>query len=345
MRLLIAMMKHETNTFSPIVTDWARFESWGAYRGDDAVRAFEHTGMPVGAYIELARAADAEIVTPMAAEAMPSGVVTAAAYRRLTEPILEAVARGGFDAALLDLHGAMVAETTDDGEGTLLESIRALAPNLPIAVTCDLHCNLTRRMVENCTALIGYKTYPHVDMHKVARQVGRIVLDSLTGAAKPVMAWGHAPLLSQTLCQGTADEPMRTLIAMAGEAERDGLLAATVFGGFPMADMADAGSSAVVVADGDATAAHAARDRLVAALWERREDFIYRPEPLRDAVARAAKLADGPVILLDHADNCGSGGTQDVIARFLFGMITKEERAPVEMLLPGPVEATTSPRK
>ncbi len=313
MRLLIAMMKHETNTFSPIVTDWARFDSWGAYQGGDVISAFEHTGMPVGAYIELARAENAEIVTPMAAEAMPSGIVTADAYRRLTEPILEAVARGGFDAALLDLHGAMVAETTDDGEGTLLESIRRLAPNLPIAVTCDLHCNLTRRMVENCTALIGYKTYPHIDMHKVARQVGRIVLDSVAGKTAPVMAWGNAPLLSQTLCQGTADEPMRTLIAMTREAEKDGLLAATVFGGFPLADMPDAGSSAVVVADGDAAQAAAVRDGLVAALWERRADFIYKPEPLRDAVARAAKLTDGPVILLDHADNCGSGGTQDVM--------------------------------
>ena len=313
MRLLIAMMKHETNSFSPIATPWQRFVDWGAFQGADVVKAYRGTAMPIGSYIELAEAAGAEIVSPMAAEAMPSGIVSADAYRRLTDPILEAVARGGIDAAMLDLHGAMVAEETPDGEGTLLERMRALAPGLPIAVTCDLHANLTQRMVANCTALIGYKTYPHVDMHIVGRQVGRILLDALYGKAKPVMAWGNRPILAQTLRMGTDDEPMKGLVEAARAAERDPILAATVFGGFPLADMPDAGLSAIVVADGDAAAAAAARDRLLDQAWARKEDFIYRHEPLADAIGRARKLDHGPVLLLDHADNCGSGGTQDVM--------------------------------
>ena len=156
MRLVIAMMKHETNTFSPIRTDWRRFEEWGAYFGAEARRAYEGTAMPFGAYLKLAREVGAEAVTPVAAEAMPSGPVEKAAYETMETPILEAV-RAGCDAAFLDLHGAMVAETTPDGEGTLLESIHAIAPDLPIAVTCDLHANLTEAMVRNSTALIGYK--------------------------------------------------------------------------------------------------------------------------------------------------------------------------------------------
>ncbi|HWG78628.1 MAG TPA: M81 family metallopeptidase, partial [Stellaceae bacterium] len=164
MRLVIAMMKHETNTFSPVRTDWQRFRDWGAYLGPEARRAYEGTAMPIGAYLQLAREVGAEVVTPVAAEAMPSGPVAAEAYELMASAILDAVRRG-CDAAMLDLHGAMVAATTPDGEGTLLERIRAVAPDLPIAVTCDLHANLTERMVRNCTALIGYKTYPHVDMH------------------------------------------------------------------------------------------------------------------------------------------------------------------------------------
>src|SRR5215468_10230970 len=192
MRILIAMMKHETNTFSPVKTDWQRFLDWGAYFGADALKAYDGTGMPMAAYIELAREAGAEIVTPVAAEAMPSGPVTAEAYERMSAAILDAVAVG-CDAATLDLHGAMVAETTEDGEGTLLERIRALAPGLPIAVTYDLHANLSDKMVRNCTALIGYKTYPHVDMYEVGKQVGTILLRALKGEAKPVMAWGRRP--------------------------------------------------------------------------------------------------------------------------------------------------------
>ena len=315
MRLVIAMMKHETNTFPPIRTDCQRFLDWGAYLGDEARRAYEGTGMPMAAYIDLAKEIGAEIVTPVAAEAMPSGPVTADAYERMSSAILEAVARG-CDAAMLDLHGAMVAETTPDGEGTLLERIRAIAPGLPIAVTCDLHANLSDKMVQNCTGLIGYKTYPHVDMYAVGKQVGEILLRALAGKIRPVMAWGSRPLLAQTLRMGTDDEPMKSLIAMARNAEAGGLLAATVFGGFPLADTAAAGLSAICIADGDAGAARRTTEELLAAAWARREDFLYRHEPLDQAVARAkaaAEGAGGPVLLLDHADNTGSGGTQDVM--------------------------------
>ncbi|HXY99258.1 MAG TPA: M81 family metallopeptidase [Stellaceae bacterium] len=312
MRLVIAMMKHETNTFSPIKTDWQRFVEWGAYLGPAARHAYEDTAMPIGAYLKLAREVGAEVVTPVAAEAMPSGPVAAEAYALMSQAILDAV-RQGCDAALLDLHGAMVAETAPDGEGTLLERMRAVAPDLPIAVTCDLHANLTDRMAENCTALIGYKTYPHVDMHDVGEQVGRILLRAMAGEIRPAMGWSRRPLLAQTLRMGSDDEPMRSLIAEARTEERRGLLAATVFGGFPLADMADAGMSAICIADGDRQEAQAAAERLMAAAWERREDFLYRPEPLAQAVARAKAMTEGPVLLLDHADNVGSGGTEDVM--------------------------------
>ena len=312
MRLVVAMMKHETNTFSPVRTDWQRFLDWGAYLGAEARRAYEGTAMPIGAYLKLAREIGAEVDTPVAAEAMPSGPVAADAYALMSDAIVAAVRRG-CDAAMLDLHGAMVAETTPDGEGTLLERIRAVAPDLPIAVTCDLHANLTERMVRNCTALIGYKTYPHVDMHIVGEQVGRILLRAMNGEIRPAMGWSRRPLMAQTLRMGTDDEPMRSLIAAARAEERRGLLAATVFGGFPLADMADAGMSAICIADGDRAAATAAAERLMTAAWKQREAFLYRPEPLTDAVARAKDMSEGPVLLLDHADNVGSGGTQDVM--------------------------------
>jgi len=106
---------------------------------------------------------------------------------------------------------------------------------------------------------------------------------------------------------------MGSLLAMARESEGDGILAATVFGGFPLADFRDAGLSAVVVADGDAEHAQGVCDRLLDAAWHLRADFIYRSEPLHQAIARARRLPEGPVILLDHADNAASGGTQDVM--------------------------------
>jgi microcystin degradation protein MlrC len=318
MRILVAMMKHETNTFSPVVTDWARFQSWSGYLGEDARKAYAGTGMPFGAYMEMAEAAGHEVVTPIAAEAMPSGTVEAETYEFMVEQILTAV-RDGCDAAMLDLHGAMVAEATDDGEGTLLERMRAINPDLPICVTYDLHTNLTQRMIDNCTCLIGYKTYPHIDMVEVGTQIGKVLMAHIEGKVDPVMAWGRPPLLAQTLRMGHEDEPMKGLIALTREAEAEpGVLAATVFGGFPLADFHDAGSSVCVVTNGDQALANLWRDRLMAKLWENREEFVYRGEPLDQAVSSAKQAgitpADNkPVLLLDHADNVGSGGTMDVM--------------------------------
>ena len=321
MRFLVAMMKHETNTFSPIPTDLQRFRDWGLYEGEAVVRAYRGTNHPLAAFLDIAAQEGAEVVTPIAAEAMPSGPVHRAAYEYLTGRILDALAKGGFDAAFLDLHGAMVAADEPDGEGGLLERVRQIAPGLPIAVTFDMHGNMSERIVANATAINGYKSYPHTDMYAAGLQIGRVLMRALKGEIAPVIAWGGLPLLAQTLRMGTADEPMRTMQQMCRDAEREpGILAASVFGGFPMADIAIAGLSAIVVADRSRQTADAVVDRLLDAAWARKADFIYRHEPLEQAVARAKTLTEGPVVLLDHADNVGSGGTSDsmtVIAELL----------------------------
>ena len=313
MKIVIAMMKHETNTFSPLVTDWQRFENWGVYFDRNAFEAYQHTGMPMAAYIDLATEIGAEIVTPVAAEAMPSGRVKADVYERLSDAICEAVDKG-CDLALLDLHGAMVAEQTDDGEGTLLERLRSIDPDLPIAVTCDFHCNLTPKMVAHCTALIGYKTYPHVDMYDVGFQVGQIVLDSIMGDCDPVMAYHQLPLLTHTLKQGTDDQPTQSLIDTCREAEtRHPILAASFFGGFPLADIPHAGASTLVVADKNREEALQLSKTIATLAWGKREHFVYHCNSLREQIQQAKQLTEFPVILLDHEDNCGSGGTQDVM--------------------------------
>ena len=321
MRFLVAMMKHETNTFSPIPTDLQRFRNWGLYEGEAVSRAYRGTNHPLAAFLDIAAEAGAEVVTPIAAEAMPSGPVRRETYDYLTGRILDALAKGFFDAAFLDQHGAMVAEGEPDGEGGLLERIRRIAPGLPIAVTFDMHGNMSERIVANATVINGYKSYPHTDMYETGMQIGRVLMRALKGEIVPAMAWGSVPLLAQTLRMGTADEPMKTMQQMCGGAEREpGVLAASVFGGFPMADIEIAGLSAIVVTDRSREKAEGVVDRLLDAAWARKADLIYQHEPLEQAVARAKSLTEGPVVLLDHADNVGSGGTSDdmtVIAELL----------------------------
>ncbi|NNG05005.1 MAG: M81 family metallopeptidase [Inquilinus sp.] len=313
MRVVIAMMKHETNTFSPVPTPLERFGKDGPAWGLDALAAYAGTATPMGAFIDLARAEGAEIVTPVAAEAWPSGPVDDDAYARLSDAIAEDVAKG-CDLVLLDLHGAMVTESHEDGEGELVARLRGLAPTTPIAVALDLHGNLSDRIVDNADVVTGFKTYPHTDMYETGQQAGSIAFRALKGGCRPAMVWGSRPMLPHIMRQGTADAPMHELIAAARRAEEEGALAVSVFGGFPHADIRDAGLSVVAVTDGDHEAAIRIRDEILDQAWSARHDFVYRSEPAAAAVARAARLDQGPVLLLDHCDNCGSGGTQDVTA-------------------------------
>jgi microcystin degradation protein MlrC len=312
MKFVIARMQHETNTFSPMPTPLANFGPNGPYFGRDAYAAMKGTRTQMGAYLALAEDFGAQIVTPVAGDSPPSGTVAAQAYNTMCEAMLEAVAKG-CDALFLDLHGAMVVESTDDGEGDLLERIRQIAPRLPVCVALDLHANLTGKMVHNCDVLTGYKTYPHIDAYEAGELAGRILIRYLQGEIKPVMAWGSRPVLAQTLRMCTEEYPMRDFIRAAKDAEQRGMLAATAFGGFPQTDIPDMGVSAVVVADGDEAGAKAECKRMLDLAWQRKADFIYHAEPLKQAIARAKQYTEGPVLLLDHCDNCASGATQDVM--------------------------------
>jgi len=320
MKLVIAQMKHETNTFSPVPTPLARFARGSEVppEGDAAVAAYRGTGSAIGAFIELAEAAGASFTVPIAAAAAPSGPVDDAAYEHIAGRIVAAV-RAGCDAVLLDLHGAMVTRTYEDGEGELLRRLRAVAPGVPIGVALDMHTNLYDAMAANASVLAGYQTYPHVDMLETGQRAGRALLAQLAGRARPTMAWGRQPMLPHVMRQGTDDSPNRELQARCREMEAQGALAASVFVGFPNADIEFAGLSAVVVTDNDPALARRWCDELLERAWSARAQFVYTPEPLAQSMARARSLADakppgsGPVVLLDHSDNCASGGTMDTM--------------------------------
>jgi len=317
MRLLIAMMKHETNTFSPVPTPLARFGNGpGPLYGEAAIRAYRGTGTGLGAYLDLAEREAADIVLPIAAGAPPSSPVEDVAYAKITDTICEAVARGGFDGIMLDLHGAMVSESFEDGEGQFLKRLRAIDPTTPIAVSLDMHANLYDEIITNATVVTGYRTYPHVDTYETAKLAGEILLRAIRGEAKPVMAWGNVPMLPHVMRQGTDDHPNKELQHRCAAMSAEGALAASLFTGFPHADIANAGLSAVVVTDGDRKLAEDLRDELLGRAWVEREAFVYSIEPMQRSVARAKALppsqpGEGPVVLLDHYDNCASGGTMD----------------------------------
>ncbi len=315
MRVGIAEMSHETNTFSPVVTDLARFSGGRAQplEGAKALAVYRGTGSCLGGYIKVAEARGHEVVMGIAAGAPPSGPVEDDAFEYMCGRIVALA--GACDALLLDLHGAMVTRTYDDGEGELLRRIRASAPDLPIAVALDMHANITEDIVRLSTLVTGYHTYPHIDMDSTAERAANKLFDALEGNTQICMRWGNAPMLPHVMRQGTDDHPNRALQEQAMAFEAEGALAVSLFTGFPHADIHDAGLSVIAVTDGDAAGAERIVETLLDQAWDDRHDFVYALEPLETSMARACELAqspgDGPVLLLDHYDNTASGGTMD----------------------------------
>ena len=313
MKILLARMNHETNTFSPIATPLTAFGDDGPLEGYAAYLAVKGTRTGIAAFIELAEAAGHEVVVAISATANPSARVAASAYTYICDTIVAAAA--GCDAVMLDLHGAMVAENSEDGEGDLLARVRSALPHAPIAVALDLHGKMTDKIINNADVVISFKTYPHIDMYETGEHAARLLLEMIAGRSRPVMAWRRLPLMVHTLCSRTDIGPMHHAVSMAKAAEKDGMLGVSVLAGFSLADIAAPCISVVVVAEATQQEAERVADEIADDIWAQRAGFIYNSEPLNTSITRASNQAalpgPGPVLLLDHGDNCMSGGTCD----------------------------------
>ncbi|HSS63725.1 MAG TPA: M81 family metallopeptidase, partial [Gammaproteobacteria bacterium] len=172
-RVLVAGFRHETNTFSKLPTDLSAYQARDLYYGDDIVSQFAGTRTEVAAIVDVAKKYRWDLIPSVYADATPSGKVTREVFDHVSGVLLKALEQDGpFDAILLCLHGAMVTEHADDGEGALLSLVRdSVGPVIPIGVTLDLHANVTDRMAALADVMVSYRTYPHVDAYEVGREV------------------------------------------------------------------------------------------------------------------------------------------------------------------------------
>jgi microcystin degradation protein MlrC len=309
MRVGIAGVWHETNTYSARMTTLEDFEALELLRGPEIIDRHAGTGTVVGGMI----AAPAFEPVPLAtAGAWPAGRVTRDALDAIFDRLDGALGRERVDAVLLDLHGAMVAEGVDDVELEILRRVRGLLGEVPLVAVHDLHGNPSPGTVELCEAFVAYDTYPHVDMRERGTEAATLVARILGGETLRAII-GKLPLLSTPLGQATDAPPMRDLAAHARRLEqRDGIVRVSLLPGFPFSDVARAGFSIVVTFAGNAEAtAREVVEELRSEVERRTADFAVAREPADDAVRRALAAESGPVVLVDVADNIGGGGPGD----------------------------------
>ncbi len=314
MRVAIGGIVHETHTFSSAPTTLESFRARHFLLGEDLF-TFAGTKTSLGGAIEAAKKEEGlELIPTLYAAATPSGLVTRQAFDHLSALLLDSIERAKLlDGLFLVLHGAMVVEGIDDAEGHLLAKARDLVgEGTPIVATLDFHANISPLMVEKADILVGYDTYPHIDAYERALEAGRLLAATLRRELRPTVALRKPPLMPMPQGMYTDRSPMKELIEVAHDMEReDKVVTITVAGGFPYSDIEVAGMGIVVTTDGDQQLAEAKAEELANLAWERRSQFLVNAVPVEEAVRQAMEAREGPVILVDGADNIGGGAPGD----------------------------------
>jgi len=318
MRIISGGIQHETNTFAEGMTTLADFirdsHAGDQLAGHDTViERYSDTGTIHGGYLAAAERVGFELVPVLNTRAYPSGMVARQTFDQLCELLTSRIAAElPADGILLDLHGAMVTEEYEDAEAEIVRRVRELVPDdIPIVVTLDLHANISPALAERATVIIGYDTYPHVDMRERGEEAAELISRIVRGEVQPQQAYRQLPLLTMPPMQCTLRQPMQDIVAQLHALEAEaGILTATIAMGFPFADIRDMGVTVLATADGDLQQAEEAVERLATILWQARDNL----QPQLTTIERAIQLSqqqEGLVIFTDGSDNPGGGAPCD----------------------------------
>jgi microcystin degradation protein MlrC len=320
MRLFIAGLDTETNTFSPIPTGRESFEECLLAHGDATGRPLNCCSSQLDVWRRLGEARDWTVIESLCAVAEPGGVTSRLVYESFRDEILADLRRAGrVDCIILAFHGAMVADGYDDVEGDVLAHIRALVgARVAIGAELDLHCHITERMTREATAIVLYKEYPHTDIEQRAAELFQIILDAAEARTRPVMATFDCRMIGLYRSQ---EQPLRAFVDRMKSFEgQDRILSVSFAHGFPWGDVPDIGAKMLVVADDDKSNAERLAERLGREVYGMRKALSPCLLSIDDALDRAVASRGGPVILADCSDNAGGGAPSDstfIIRRIL----------------------------
>ena len=313
LRIAIGSLMQEANTFVPFRTDVATFEANYLRRGDEVLTGFGAARVEVPGFLDVLREAGAEPAPLLAGHAGSGGPLTRAAFDALVGEMEDRLRRAGpVDGLLLALHGAMTVEDNPDAEGEITARLRqVLPPGTKVAVSLDLHAHVTPAMLHPDTVLIGYREYPHIDMFETGQRTARLLLDTIAGRRRPVMALAKRPMIVSPVNARTGDGPLAAIVAEARRMEADGrVLHASLFPVQPWLDIPDLGFAALACADGDQAAAQRAADALADMAWAARDAFDPDLTPLDEAV-RIGLDSPGTTVVGDAGDSPSGGAAAD----------------------------------
>jgi len=311
MRVFTATLATETNTFAPMPTGLASYQERGYFAAGQHPDQLTFFAAPLWALRQRAPALGWHVIEGMVAMAQPSGTTTRVAYETLRDELLADLrAAMPVQMVLLGLHGAMVADGTDDCEGDLLQRVRAIVgPDVVVGAELDPHHHLSDAKVRHADLLIAFKEYPHTDILARAYELVDLCAATAAGKIKPVAAVVDCEMIAMV---HTTRQPARGFVDRIQSLEgKNGILSISIAHGFPWGDVPDMGTKVLVYADGDATKAQRLARQLADELIGMREALDAPSPGIDEALDEALAVPAGPVVIADGADNPGGGAPGD----------------------------------
>lgn len=317
MRIAVASFQHETNTFSPRPTEFADYlqvDSWpGLLLGEEVTEVLAGLNIASEGFIQAAKQRGHSIVPVNWCSAEPGGKVTDATFERIMQLVLDGLQQAvPFDALFLDLHGAMVSETYDDGETEVVRRIREIfGQQLPVVASLDFHANLSAAFVDSVEAMAVYRTYPHLDMADTGARCVEL-LEQQQNQLLSCKAFVQIPYLIPLSSQHTGSAPNQALFARLKELEASEGISNIEFAmGFPAADIPDSGAS-IAVFGSDQQQVDAVCQAFYQEVLQAESLYVDNLMTTAEAVALTASLnSSTPVALADVQDNSGAGASSD----------------------------------
>jgi microcystin degradation protein MlrC len=310
-RVFVAGFDTETNSFAPLPTGRRGFEEGFLAHGDATSRPENYCSAQLYVWRRRAEERGWQVAEGLCTYAEPGGTIVRAVYEELRDELLaDLEAAMPVDIVLLALHGAMAAHGYDDCEGDILARVREIVgPEVVVGAELDLHCHLTRTMLEQASILVIYKEYPHVDIPDRAEELFALATDAAEGRTRPVMAMHDCRMIGTFR---TTREPLRSFVdRMVALEGKDDILSVSLGHGFIWGDVADVGAKMLVVADGDRAKAREVARALGQAFFAMRNDLVTRYLTIDEALDEALAIGGGPVVIADVADNAGGGAPGD----------------------------------
>ncbi|MHC0036376.1 M81 family metallopeptidase [Pseudoneobacillus sp. C159] len=312
MKIIIGGIAHETNTFSNVKTDEESFRLWGWEKGEEILAKNRFVRTFIGGMIDRAEELEIDLIPTFSTFAYPAGMITAEAFQTLKKELIDEIKKAvGYDAILLSLHGAGVAEGTEDLEGSILKEVRAVVgDDLPIIITLDLHANVTKTMVEESTLILGNHLYPHTDSYEIGREAVEWSQKIVEEGLRPTMHLTTLPMIIPT--STTNLSPAMDVNEFCYNWEKDeNVIDCTFYHAFPYTNISELSVAVLATTMNDPLLAKRVADDVASYVWEQREEFFQKQPSPKEGIELALQHEGLPVVINETSDNPGGGTPGD----------------------------------